>query len=201
MDRYVAQLTDLIDHFGWDHVHLVGHSMGTAIAAGFAATHPERVDRIAMVSPVLHLKDGNGGMTLARVPLIGDFASKVVIARVLSGRAEDLFAATGTPLAAEYNAAMADQMRYRGFTRATKSLFRGDVVDDLAELWAAQDGSRILAVWGTHDESVPQAHLDRIVELVPGMATVVLDGIGHMPTIEAPDRTAGAIITYLRESL
>ena len=36
-------------HFGWEKSNLIAHSMGAVIAAWFAATFPEHVDRLAII--------------------------------------------------------------------------------------------------------------------------------------------------------
>jgi len=46
----------VLDALGWSDCHLVGHSMGGALACVFAAAAPERVDRLAVL-------DGLGPMT------------------------------------------------------------------------------------------------------------------------------------------
>jgi pimeloyl-ACP methyl ester carboxylesterase len=42
-------LLGLLDHFGLEKAVLIGHSLGAHIAVRFAATHPERVDRLVLV--------------------------------------------------------------------------------------------------------------------------------------------------------
>ncbi|MDR2012022.1 MAG: alpha/beta hydrolase [Rhodanobacter sp.] len=43
------EIRDVIDHFGWTHVDLLGHSLGGMLASLFAAVYPERVgDLIAI---------------------------------------------------------------------------------------------------------------------------------------------------------
>ena len=38
------------EHVGWEHAHVVGHSMGAMIALKLAAAHPERIDSLTLVS-------------------------------------------------------------------------------------------------------------------------------------------------------
>lgn len=41
--HYAADLISLLDHLGWDKIHLCGHSMGGRVAMQFAASYPERI--------------------------------------------------------------------------------------------------------------------------------------------------------------
>ena len=46
---YVGQIRGVMDALGWDKAHVIGHSMGAAIATLFAASYPERVDRMLLI--------------------------------------------------------------------------------------------------------------------------------------------------------
>jgi proline iminopeptidase len=50
-DRQTEDVTALADHLGLKSVRLLGHSAGANIAVHFAAAHPERVDRLALITP------------------------------------------------------------------------------------------------------------------------------------------------------
>ena len=38
------------EQIGWEHAHVVGHSMGAMIALKLAAAHPERIDSLTLIS-------------------------------------------------------------------------------------------------------------------------------------------------------
>ena len=46
---WIHDVLDAIDALGWQHTHLLGHSMGAAIATLVAAAAPERVHRLALI--------------------------------------------------------------------------------------------------------------------------------------------------------
>jgi pimeloyl-ACP methyl ester carboxylesterase len=50
-DRLVDDVAALQDHLGLDRMDLLGHSAGTSIAALYAARHPGRVSKLALVGP------------------------------------------------------------------------------------------------------------------------------------------------------
>ena len=47
--QFAEDLADLLDHLGWDHVHLAGASMGGSVALQFAAAFPDRVSSLGLV--------------------------------------------------------------------------------------------------------------------------------------------------------
>lgn len=38
------------EHVGWEHAHVIGHSMGAMVALKLASAHPERVDSLTLIS-------------------------------------------------------------------------------------------------------------------------------------------------------
>jgi len=47
----LTYLSDVVDALGLDRMHVVGHSLGAALAADFAAISPNRVDHLVLLSP------------------------------------------------------------------------------------------------------------------------------------------------------
>jgi pimeloyl-ACP methyl ester carboxylesterase len=196
--RYVQQLKELTDALEVGPVNMVAHSMGCPIAAEFVARYPESADRVVLIAPVLHMAEGNTGISLVRIPLIGDVSAKTILPGILASRADSLFLGAGVSRAGDYSQKFREQMQYRGFSRSVKSLFRGDMVDNLSGTYEQLDGTNLLAVRGTRDESVPAAHFDAIVALLPAMEVVTLDAVGHMPTMETPDVVSDIVLEFLR---
>ncbi|KOV61138.1 alpha/beta hydrolase [Streptomyces sp. NRRL WC-3618] len=50
-DRLVDDVEALREHLGLDRLDLLGHSAGTNLATLYAARHPERVGRLALITP------------------------------------------------------------------------------------------------------------------------------------------------------
>src|SRR5262245_3299297 len=51
LDREVEGIRRAADEEGWRAFHLVGHSIGGAVALAFAAQYPERVLSMALIEP------------------------------------------------------------------------------------------------------------------------------------------------------
>lgn len=52
-DRLVGDVEALRTHLGLDSMNLLGHSAGTNLAVLYAVAHPERVDRLLLITPSL----------------------------------------------------------------------------------------------------------------------------------------------------
>ena len=49
------------------------------------------------------------------------------------------------------------------------------------------------------DRLIPPAHSLGIAKEIPGARTLVLEGLGHVGTIQAPERVAAAVGAFLAE--
>ena len=72
---------------------------------------------------------------------------------------------------------------------------RFDVGDQLSEIQAP-----VLVLHGTDDALSPVVNAEMLVELLPHAELQLLDGIGHSPNVEAPDRFNQAIRDFLKRT-
>jgi len=196
---YVRQLEDLIEALEIKgKLALVGHSLGGAIAARYAAVHPEQIDRIAFVAPVINSIENRTPFQVARIPVVGAFTVRTIILGVLTSRASSFFAKIGNG-ARRYDELYQEQMRYSGFERSLLSQFRSDVVDDHREAYAALAlmDAPIMLAWGTLDEDIPREHVDHVKDTLPRLELHVLEGVGHSPTMEAPGELNRILVGFL----
>ena len=71
--NHVANLGQVVEHAGLDHVTLVVHDWGGAIGMGWATAHPERVDRCVVFNTAAFRSTRiPPSINLCRVPLLGD---------------------------------------------------------------------------------------------------------------------------------
>jgi pimeloyl-ACP methyl ester carboxylesterase len=73
---FVDTLLELLDSLAIPRVVLVGHSMGAVIAQSLALEHPERVERLVLISGSLVSVENklNAGLLLFLVPGLGEWA-------------------------------------------------------------------------------------------------------------------------------
>ena len=68
---YVRFVLDVADALGWDRFELHGNSMGGLVAVLLAARHPDRVERLVLVSPALPPRTPLGLLVPARATVDG----------------------------------------------------------------------------------------------------------------------------------
>lgn len=185
-------LSDRLEEMGVGNAHLVGHSLGGAAALALA-----RLGHLAVRSVTLLAPGGLGPEINA-----GFIAG---LARATTAQALErwLTVMVGDPsaLPTGYAQAALRQMEKTGNRDAlaamAESLFPDDTQGfDLTGALAALDVPTRL-IWGRLDRIIPTTHAAR----APGFTAVhLLDGIGHVPQIEAPALTARLITETVRSA-
>jgi pimeloyl-ACP methyl ester carboxylesterase len=197
-DAYARRIWQLLDALGVTRAPVVGHSMGGAIVAEMAWQHPERIARLALLSPA------GFGLVPERMRLlrhIPDFLAP--IARPLASRAAatlvlgDVYGPDGGWTVhdeEELLAPYAQPAIYRALLRTLKE-FNFDLHSN-AQLAQLPHGT--LVVFGTHDAVVRPVDIAARVKLVPAGRLVVLSRIGHLPQVEAAEEVGRLLVEFAR---
>ena len=201
---FAQALRRFVEATGLGRVTLVGHSLGGAVAVAYAATHPESLERLALLGAVV---PGFG----YRLPLayrllalrgVGEFVSawarpavyKAALARCF---AEPVDAEVSFLVDSAYATRTSPDGRaaYLGTLRGV----RPDFVDHAERYRAAlrQLEMPVLLIHGRQDPVVPGAHCARVIEACRRGTIRWLDRCGHFPQIEH----AAAVNAWLAEFL
>ena len=179
-------VTGVLDALGAERAHLVGHSMGGAVALAVAARDPGRIASLTLIAPTGFGPEINAGYLRGFAdaqtrrelkPVIGQlFADESLVTRQL---VDDLLA----------------YKRLDGVDEAlhalTDTLLDGDAQrGDSAALLAATGGAvPVTVIWGRADRIIPAAQ----AESVAGAVSHLIDAAGHMPHMERPAEVQAAI--------
>jgi pyruvate dehydrogenase E2 component (dihydrolipoamide acetyltransferase) len=189
-DGSVGLLADavvaVLDALGAVRAHLVGHSMGGAVALAVAARDPARIASLTLIAPSGFGPEINAGYLRGFAdaqtrrelkPVVGQlFADETLVTRQL---VDDLLAYKRLDGVDQALHALAD------------TLLDGDAQrGDSAALVAAIGGViAVSVVWGSADRVIPAAQ----AQSVAGAARHLVDGAGHMPHMERPGEVQAAI--------
>lgn len=173
MAGFVARLLDALEV---PRAHVVGHSMGGAIAARLALDHPERVASAVLVN------SAGLGPEINAAYIEGFLAAQS--RRELKPVVEQLFADAGLV----NRQLLDDLLRYKRLDGVpellgalAERLFAGGRQSELPALDLAGRKLPLTVVWGEHDRIIPTEHAQRAPA---GSRVHVLPGAGHMAMME-----------------
>jgi len=181
---WVDDLVAVLDHLDVDAVHVVGGSLGGAMAVELAARTPERVRSIASFGGTLCVRDDATAFSdlLDEHGVEGTFRLLIPELSVAPGSSDEIVEAAvalansnAAPVVAAILAAALDtDLRHR----------------------AALVRCPALVACGEHDRTCPPEHSREMAGLL-GVEPVVLPGVGHLTMLEAPDATTRLIADHL----
>lgn len=202
IDTMVHTVDRLLAGLGIERVVIGGNSMGGWVAWRYAAAHPDKVDGLILVCaagiPRADAAPGREplGFRIAATPGLSWVARRLT-PRWLAG--ESLRSVVGTPAAVDE--AMVDRhwrlLRHPGNRQAAlkrTALLRNPPPADALDRIATPT----LILWGAEDPLLPAANAEVFHRRIAGSRLVVLDGLGHLPMEEAPDRTAAVVGAFLK---
>ena len=194
-ERSVALLIALMDRLDIARATIVGNSLGGRIAWTFAVAHPERVDKLVLVSP-----DGfaSPGFEYGKTPDVGLSiqAMRVVLPKILVKKSlepayGDPAALTDARLDRYYDLLRAPGARPAMIARMQQSV-RFDPVARLKTIRAPT-----LLLWGEQDHVIPFTNSADYLAAIPHARLAALPGVGHLPQEEAPERSLTRLMEFL----
>lgn len=175
----------LIEHLGWDHCVVAGHSLGGGIALSVAIYFPQRVSGLMLIDT---------GARLRVNPKILELARKTASAGRDPGGDSRAGFADSTPQAIvdEVNAQTA------GCDPAVK--YRDWIADDSFDVMGrlAQITVPVLAVCGAEDPLTPLKYHEFMRDHLPDCRLDVITGAGHWPFAEQPQAFNSSVGKFLR---
>jgi len=176
----------VLDAVGAGQAHLVGHSLGGAVALAVAARDPRRITSLTLIAPAGFGSEINAGYLRG----FADAQTRRELKPVLG----QLFAADDLVTRQVVDDLLAYK-RLDGVDEALHALLGtlldGDAqrADSAASVAAIGGAVPITAVWGSADRIVPPAQAESVDRAVRRL----IDGAGHMPHMERPAEVQAAI--------
>lgn len=210
-DRLVDDIEALRCHLGLSRADLLAHSAGANIAVQYAARHPSRVGRLALITP---------GARAVGIDITGE--ERRALARLRSGEPwfptafaalEAITRGTGAGAGEGTDWAALDPFFYGRWDEAARdhhAASRPDNPDAVAGFGAegafdppatraalAALRSPVLLLAGQFDLNSPPRSVAAFAGLFPDATLVVQEGAGHYPWVDDADRFTEAVAAFL----
>ncbi|MEM9320619.1 MAG: alpha/beta fold hydrolase [Pseudomonadota bacterium] len=171
---------------------LAGLSMGGIVALTLMARAPERVERLALIDTTPRADaPANHAIRTGQIKAVADGALRQVVREEL--KPNYLADAPGQPEVLDLCLAMAVALGPEVF--AAQSLALRDRASQEAVL--PQITVPSLVMCGAQDALCPPALHREMAETIPGARLEIIEGAGHLPTLEQPGAVSRALTTWL----
>jgi pimeloyl-ACP methyl ester carboxylesterase len=202
--RFFAEaMVALLDALELDRVDLIGNSLGGRIALELALRAPERVGRLALLTPSLAWRRPRRwapALRLVRpelglVQLAPRAVVEAIVRRLIPG-ADEGWTAAGVD---EFLRAYLTPAGRAAFYAAARQIYL-EAPHGTNGFWTRLRGIQAdaLFVWGRRDMLVPIAFARHVAEALPHARHLELD-CGHVPQVELPRQTHDAVGAFFAE--
>lgn len=201
VDDYAERLRQFVDWMGLDQFHLVGHSLGALISAGFAAKHPERLLSLSLCSA----PQGYGGEAVAvqQERMLNRIYDLCVLgpAGMAARRGPRLLTSGASANLVKRVVTTMGKVRHDGYAQASHMLSKTDVKKYARQFpgWLP-----VLLCVGSHDQITPPSDSEAILQCLPYARYEILEGAAHASYLERPEEFCLRLEAFLetgRESL
>lgn len=182
---------EVFDQLGLSSPGVIGHSFGGMVAAEIAATNPERVGKLVLISSI--------GLWRQEEP-VKDWMSMgpddlmpLVFHEPEGQLAKDMMAMPEEEIANQ------DEQIRRSWALACSGAFVWPIPDKGLSRRIHRITAPTLIVWGEGDGLVPPVYADDFAGLIPGSTVLKLDRAAHVPQLERRDAVSPAVIDFLSD--
>jgi len=180
---------DFLDQLGLRDLPLVGHGLGGMFAAELAAVQPERFTALVLVAPF--------GLWIQDDPVQDFFAvPPAELATLLYHDLDSPPARVAAEVPTEGDALIEYHVE-RAKSMATAAKYLWPIPNRGLAKRAHRIAAPTLIVWGASDKIASPAYAEAFRERIKGAQVEIVEGAGHLPHEEQPERLAELTLSFL----
>lgn len=188
LDSLADDMDRLLDALGIAKADVIGHSLGSMTALTLAALHPERVNRLVLISSSVHPGAGPGSWLWDNISTL-DFPLDP------DGKFMTDWYWNPNPVPADY----IDRERAESAAvpeHVWKGVLDGLAIADLGAI-APLVTAPTLVLWGDQDGLFDASHQERLRAALPAARFETFAGYGHNMFWETPERVGATVGSFL----
>jgi len=198
IERYVAFVRAVLDHFGLQNCVLVGNSFGGWIAWETAFAESSRVNLLVLVDSAGYKLQSESvpiGFRVARIPVLNRLVQVLLPRSLVTASLRNVY---GHP------ERVTPELVDRYYELTTRAGNRVALAERFRQARPGADVNRLtvlrqptLILWGGQDRLIPREYALAFQHHIPTSQLVVFDDLGHVPQEEDPARTLAALQSFL----
>jgi pimeloyl-ACP methyl ester carboxylesterase len=183
-------ISDFMVAIGIERAHIVGHSLGGAIATRLALRQPASVERLVLVDSAGLGKEGTMMLRIASLPFLGERLTRPSLSGIASTAKMLVYDPTVmTDDLIELNYQMfalpGAQKSYLKTLRSNANfLGQKESMYGTNTRGITSITKPVLVIWGQQDQIIPVAHADIAAKGFPNVRVHIFDNCGHFPMLE-----------------
>jgi pimeloyl-ACP methyl ester carboxylesterase len=189
-------------------LHLMGNSLGGAVALRMLTMAPDRVATLTLACSGGFGSEVHPLHRLAAIPVIGALLTRypsrasarmnerLIYADRSFATNERIVHALEIARRPDTGAVFYETARSLGTIRGVRPQWRKELMSNVSK-----HPRPTLIVWGDRDRILPASQINEAHRLVPHARLHLFEGVGHMPQIEAAERFAELSLDFLRSDV
>jgi 3-oxoadipate enol-lactonase len=194
IEDLTGDLVALMDELGIARAHVAGCSLGGLVAQSLALSHPQRVDRLALISTVAGRTAEERDRVVGRLGFIANSHPADYFDQSVERWFTPEFRAAKPEVVAARKAGVA-AMDQAAYAAAYHALAHTDFGEALRGIRA-----KTLIVTGEHDIGSTPRMARFMHEMIAGSALRILPGLRHSLLLEAPGQVARLLRAFLTDA-
>ena len=170
--------------------NLIGSSLGGQIAAEFATSHSQEIEKLVLVSP--------SGVMKQSTPALDAYIMAALYPNEQSAKnAFEMMECSGKEVNEVVVNGFIERMRLPNAKLAFMSTLLGIKNSELITSKLQTISTPTMIIWGSDDPVIPIHYADRFVSTIKDCRFFRMDGCGHTPYVQDPQTFASKVMEFL----
>lgn len=189
-DFFSAFLGKFFDSLEITRPSLIGSSLGGHVAAEYASANPKNLEKLILVSPAGTMKQST--------PALDAYIMAALYPNEQSAKnAFEMMESSGNEVDGRIVHGFIERMQLPNAKLAFMSTVLGLKNSDIITPKLHMIQSPTLIVWGSKDPVIPIQQAEHFVSYISNCRFYKMDGCGHTPYVQEPDKFSSIVLDFL----
>lgn len=189
-DFFSTFLGRFFDSLGIQCPNLIGSSLGGQVAAEYTSSNPKNIEKLILVSPAGAMKQST--------PALDAYIMAALYPNEQSAKnAFEMMESSGKEVDNGIVHGFIERMQLPNAKLAFMSTVLGLKNSEIISPKLHMIQSPTLVIWGSKDPVIPIQHAERFVSYIPNCQFYTMDGCGHTPYVQEPEKFSSVALDFL----